>query len=452
MAILLTALLYTLAGWPVTYMLGPISKIERLGLSFLMGIGLTTFAWFLLYLFVGQFDLLTLTVSGFFLASISLIINRILGFRLQKLVIPKLGRIERWLAGILIFLLVQTFLIGSYNPISGWDAIALYDFRGRTIALNHSLQDLTDDSYYTSYPLMTSLAHAAVYMLGGESAQGLHSLLLIAFIAVVYGRLQSWTNARFALLGALFIVLNEEIFQHATVAYVNLAYVVFLVSSILYAVSPTKKGGAGGYLFVGAILAGLTTWIRSDVPFWLIPLALIMIQGLKTRAIVIATCSSLTAYLMRHTWLNFYNEILNSLKLTNERLANPITVNALKQFSQYIPDSSTISLIEGNAPVLVEYLYQYLFAPYRGFWLLVLLMLLVLGKTKNFRLGLIVLALLMSAGMAVMGVMLFSVSYSTWDLLGGSARRMMLFIVPLSLLASVYSAFLARSNKITKHE
>ena len=255
--VLLTALFYSLVGWPLTYMLGKISKIERSGIAFLLSNGLSTFVWFLLYRVVGRFNLFTLLLSGLFILAVSCLINHTFGFKYKNLIDPKLTGFDLKLSHLVIALLLTSFLIGSYNPISGWDAITLYDFRGHTIALNHSLKDLTDDSSYMGYPLMISLDHAAVYMLKGISAQGLHSIILMAFIAVVYGRMCKWTNPRLSLLTILFIILNEEIFAHSTVSYVNLAYLVYLVTGLIYIITPVRESKELGFLFAGGLLIGL---------------------------------------------------------------------------------------------------------------------------------------------------------------------------------------------------
>jgi len=428
-------------------MLGKISKIERLGISFLLGNGLSTFVWFILYRLGAQFDLLTLGFSGLTVFLVSYFINKLFKFKYQNLVIKKFTGLNLKIIYLVVILLLISFVIGNYNPISGWDAVALYDFRGHTIALNHSLKDLTDGSYYLSYPLMISLDHAAIYMLKGISAQGLHSIILMAFIAVVYGRMLKWTNSRLSLLTILFIILNEEIFSHSTVAYTNLAYVVYLVAGFLYVISPKEKSRELGYLFVGGIMIGLTTWIRSDVPFWMMGIVLILIQGWKLRAKILAVFSIFLIYQIRHTWLSFFTGVLISLSLRNEGLSNPITLNALKQISSSVPNIGIINKIIADLPEIIRYVYLYIFSPYRGLWLLTIPIAAVVIKKKDYRLLLLFLTILMSALMVTVGIMLFSATYPTWDQIGGSARRMMLFIVPLSIITSIYALHLIKTGR-----
>src|SRR3989339_990738 len=208
----LTACFYATVGWPLTYVLGKLTRIERLGIAFLLGNGLTTLLWFILYRLTTQFTLLSLLISGLMIFTASYWINKLLKFKYRNAANQKISGLNRWLGSVVITLLSISFIIGNYNPISAWDSVTLYDFRGHTIALNHNLKDLIDGSYYISYPLMISLDHAAVYMLRGINAQGFHSLIFIAFIAVVYGRMCKWTNLKLALLSALFIILNDEIF------------------------------------------------------------------------------------------------------------------------------------------------------------------------------------------------------------------------------------------------
>lgn len=446
-----TSLFYVFVGWPLTYMLGKISKIERVGIAFLLGNGLSTFVWFLLYQTGREFNLFTLFISGLIVFIVSRLINRLCGFKYQNLVEVKPKGLNLKLCYLIIALLLTSFLIASYNPISGWDAITLYDFRGHTIALNHSLKDLLNNSYYMSYPLMVSLDHAAIYMLGGISAQGLHSIFFMSFIAVIYGRMSQWTNQRFSLLTVLFIILNEEIFSHSTVAYVNLSYLVYLVAGILYIVSPSSKLKELGYLFIGGLLTAVTTWIRSDVPFWMLGTLLTLIQGFIIHAKALSLFSIYLTYMMRHTWLKFYTDILVSLKQRNEGLSNPITLNALRSVPGDMPDAETIQKIGNNLPSISWYLYINVFSPYRGLWLLAIPLTIIAIKKKNLRLMLLTLTIIISAAMVTYGVMLFSTSYSTWDQIGGSARRMMLFVVPLIIVTAIYSLYIIKQDKHNAH-
>lgn len=449
-AILLTTIFYSAVGWPATYMLGKISKIERVGISFLLGNGLSTFLWFVLYRLGCQFNLITLCFSGTIIIFISILINKKFKLKYQNLTEIKPSGINLKLVYLIIGLLLASFVIGNYNPISGWDAIALYDFRGHTIALNHSLKGLTDDSYYVSYPLMISLDHAVIYMLKGLSAQGLHSIILMAFSAVIYGRMRVWTNLRLSLISVLLILLNEEIFTHSTVSYVNLSYIVYLVLGFLYIISPSKESRQLGHLFFGGLMIGLTTWIRSDVPFWIIGIILMIIQGWLIKAKLLSIFLAYVAIMLRHYWLAYYVDILNSLNQLNQRLANPITLSAVNSARAYIPDNDTLAKIFTNMSAILSYLYINIFSPYRGLWLLVIPVTIVAVKKANTRLTLLIFAILISIAMVVGGVMLFSTSYSSWEQIGGSARRMMLFIVPLSIIASINALYL--TNKGKKYE
>lgn len=432
--ILLTSIFFIISGWQLTHALGKITLIEKLGAAFLLGNGLTTYIWFLLNLFGVPFDLFSLGVSGGLTFIFGLLINKIFHFRSQTLRIPVLSRLEISLISIIVFLLFSAFVIGSYKPLVAWDSLALYDFRGHSIALNHSLKDLTDDSYYVSYPLMISLDHAVVYMLGGISAQGLHAIIFSAFIAVIFGRLISWSNPLYASIASILIILNKEVFSHSTYAYTNLPYISYLVTSILYAVTPTRTNRQLSFLFLGGLLAGLSTWVRSSEIFWVIPFLLIAVQGYICRAIPLSLSSLALGYYIRNTWTSFFNSIIIKINHPKISIIGNVTIDK-------------IPWIIERLPVYYWYLYLNVAAPYIGYWMMIIPLSIITLQKRDWRLLLLTSSLVFSAILVIMGTIILSTYFPTWNEIGDSARRMMLFIVPLATVSSIYGLSLLSKEK-----
>lgn len=433
--IILVTFFFILIGWPTTYLLGKLSLVERLGLSFLLGSGLTTFIWFILYRIGINFEIKSFIASGLIIYLLSLAANKIFNFKYQKIAEQSTLGLNRWLSYLTVILLISSFIIGSYNPLTAWDSIALYDFRGHTIALNHDLRDLTDNSYYVSYPLYISLTHAVIYMLNGVSAQGIHALIFAAFIAVIYGRMSHWSNQRSALLSILLIILNKEIFSHSTFAYTNLPYIAYLISSMLYAVTPAnQKSSHHGFLFIAALLVGLSTWVRSSETFWVIPMLLILIQGWRLKAKLFSLAVILIGYSIRFIWNSFFISILRAIDFPADSLLSHLNYAALHR-------------ILTNLPEIYWYLYLNVFSPYWGMWMMIVPVLVVIWSRRDLRLTLLLTSIILSGLMVTAGTMIFSTYYTTWNQIGDSARRMMLFIVPLSVITSVYALYL--TNKKT---
>lgn len=434
-AVILTTVLFVISGWYLTYLIPSLEKIERLGLSFLLGAGITTFLWFLLYLAGLPFNLATLTLASLIEISLGYQLARHLKLKPIPSHQVKLTKIHLILiSGVALSLLIA-FLIGSHNPLTAWDSIALYDFRGHAIALNHDLRDITDSSYYVSYPLMVSLVHAVVYMLGGVSAQGIHALILTAFIAVVYGRMKTWTNLTYALVTCILIIGQNEIFAHATYAYTNLPYLAYLVTGIIYAVSATKKDVY--FLPFAGILIGLSTWVRATESFWIIGIVLILVQGWHIKNKLLGVISVVIIILIRMSWNSYLYSVLAALNHTYDQ-----TLSTFRY--------KNVQRIISNWPEIYWYMRLNIFSPYLGMWTLTIPSLFAAISSKNSKLLILVLAIFLSTSMIVVGVMVFSTIYTTWNQIGDSARRMILFMIPLTIITAVYSTYVISREE--KHE
>lgn len=425
-AIIISAIFYVLSGWHLTYLLPSIHKIERVGLAFLIGSGLTTFVWFFGYRAGLPFNLLTLSISGGILATVGYNLSVYLHLKpIYSRII--LSKNEQYLFLSIIVMLFLALLIGSYNPLTAWDSIALYDFRGHAIAINHNLKDITDLSYYISYPLMISLVHSVVYMLGGINAQGIHAIIFSSFIAVVYGRVRSWTNNKYALLTCILIICQKEIFNHSTFAYTNLPYIAYLVSGILYSVS--AKNNKSFWILFSGILFGISTWVRASETFWIIGALLITVQGFIQKNKIQALFSVLLLLAIHYAWTIYYNAVLVSINYTYEQ--------TLSSFGQ-----KNVTQMVSNWREIYDYINLYIYLPYQGFWFLVVPTTLVSILKKDIKLFLLLGTVILTGGMVVLGIMVFSTYYTTWNQIGDSARRMIMFIMPLTIITAVYALHL----------
>jgi len=429
-AIILTSLFFILSGWYLTYLLPLEERLERVGLAFLLGSGLTTWLWFLGCRLGLPLNIPTLLVSAIILVFTGYVLKERFGFVRNKTTLAKLSKTEKYLAITVVTLLILAFLIGSYNPLTVWDSLALYDFRGHAIAMNHSLKDIVDLPYYVSYPLMISLVHSIVYMIAGVSAQGIHAIIFSAFIGILYGRMQHWTNKTYALITCLLVITQSEIFTHATFAYTNLPYLVYLVSGLLYGVLGGKnKSNSQYFLIYSGLFIGLSTWIRSSEIFWILGVMLISWQGVRTKRLFTAVCSIAIIFLIRYSWSSFVISVLLAIDQPDMPRISRFTVEAF-------------SMIIVNALSIAKYAYWNIFLPYIGMWLLTIPMLGVVIVKRNVRVLMLVCAIAMTACMTIVGIMIFSTYFRTWNQIGDSARRMILFVSPLTLIASTYSLYL----------
>ncbi len=417
------ALLGVLSGYPYALHVGG-GVLLRAGLSFLIGSGLTTWIFFLLHI---HFNL-PLTLQ-FALLSYALV--WLIGYVTKPIKTAALSNKQpsSKLVYVPIIITVTAFVIGSYLPLTAWDSIALYDFRAHAITITHSLADMTKSTYDMSYPLNISLLHSFVYMLGGNSAQGLHALFFGSLLAVVYERLREWTNPRWAIIGTILVATSSELFDHATFAYTNLPYTAYLIAGLLYLLSPARRE-----LIIGALLIGLSSWTRSAEPFWLLAWLLLIFQAVRTKDTKTLFIGSLALYGIRYGWTQYYNGVVAGIIGDLPGLTQQLSLAHLPTIYQRLPS-------------YYWYLRLNVIDPYRGYWFLLLPMLTIWLKSKSSRLGLLFFLILTTLLMVVAGVVVMSLFLTSWAEIGTSARRMVLFIIPLSLIGATYAGYVMSNKK-----
>lgn len=420
-AIASITLCFIASGWYLSYLNTSAGKIERFGLAFILGAGFTTFLWFIGYRIGLSLNLVNFGIASLTTVGLGFVLSRVLHLSPLPKQQKPLSKSEKYLSITIIFLLLSAFIIGSYNPLSAWDSIALYDFRGHAIAISHSLSDFEGLSYYLSYPLMTSLVHALVYMLGGVNAQGIHAIIFSSFIAIIYGRLSEWMKPKYVLLTCLLIILQNEIFSHATFAYTNLPYTTYLLAGLLYAVSSGKYS-----MLLAGFMLGLSTWVRSAEVFWIAGIILLIYEGFKSRRLLQAIIGVGIILVARYGWTSYVSAILLSINEPVESLTTHISI-------------SILPVILHNLPQIMHYINEYLIQPYLINWLLVIPTALICITHRHSRLFSLLCGLILSTGLVVVGVMVFSTFFETWDQIGDSAKRMILFIIPYTTIIAMYA-------------
>ncbi len=398
-----------------------LAKLEFTSLLFILSTGISSFYWFLVYLLGYNFSLISLSIALIFgiLSSIFLIRSSNLKVILDKeIFLPW----ERYTIILISTLIILAILVSSYSPIVSWDSLTLYDFRGLIIAQSHSLSDISLNTYYLSYPLMTSLVHAAFYMLGSHSPQIFYALIYASFIFLTYGRMRAWTTRHFALISSLLVATTPFLWQHATISYTNLPYTIFLVGGLLYAPSS---------LLLSGVLIGLSTWVRMSEPFWIVGLLLIAFYGWTQKQKIKAIFGILLAFAMRMTWTTYLSSAYTQANLILEDKANIYNIEIFAK-------------IYANIGTIISYLWEFIITPYFGFWVLAVFSFLpaIIFRSKLY------MSFVLLISMTIIGTAVFSTYFESWYSIGGSATRMILFIAPLSTIVGVRLYYLLKVKNV----
>ena len=396
---------------------------ERLSLSYLLGIGLFTF-------FVFAFDLLfNIDYSIYNTFSLLLSLCAILFAIKRKDTVtffkeikfekkkPKMISVVFW--GIILTLFIYTFIINIYWPVFDWDALALYDFRARVFMVDRNLiHAFLNNNYFLGYPLLTSLAHLFVYQMGLQSPKFIYSLFYLSFILIFYFSLKRNVSEKKTMFFTSVLALTPEIFAHATMSYTNLPYIIFLCSGSFYLFEwiVDKKFS---WLFLSALLTGLSVWVRFSEPFWIIPLIVVFLVSLRYKKL------SNTIYYLIFVlvfWVS-WDRFTIFINKTTQPVLSDTTINNIPII--------VMTILERTV-VVVGHLYKYLFSSW-GLISLLFALIVFLAMT-NYSKKLFVIRITLSFFVILfVGTWIFSITYPGWQDIPDSVRRMGMFFLPLMI-------------------
>lgn len=407
---------FTISGLPWARLAKKLTTIEYISLGFVLGSGMTTFLWFILYRLGLSLDLNSFALAILASYLFGLLVTKTNNFSLVS-IYTNTFKYKNIITSAIIAICISVVIISAYYPVTAWDALTLYDFRGIVIAQTHSLSGIEISSYYLSYPLMTSLMHALTYMLGGSNPNFLYGIFYLSLIAIIYGRTLFLTNAKHALIASLLTASTPLLFEHATISYTNLPYALFLVSAILY--TPSS-------IFLAGLMVGLSTWTRTAEPFWVVGLVYMLYQGFINKNIKPTTLGLISFITIKLSWTKY--------------LAAAYQRHNFVKGSSNIISLDTISVIYSNLPKIMHYVYEFIIYPHLGVFAILIVGLLITlqRRTKNQNTYLPLFAVIIAMiSMIIIGTAVFSTYYKSWYSIGGSATRMVIFLIPLLIVSGV---------------
>ncbi len=270
---------------------------------------------------------------------------------------------RKYLSVTMIILTIIVFMITILWPISEWDALTLYDFRGRLYAeglnfadiQNIDNYDLYNVGYYFSYPPSTSLIHASFYVLGSNLPQIVYPVIFLSFILFFFVTISKHINFDAAYIVSGLLMMTNIFVSHASVPYTNLPFTYFyFVSSILLIEYLFDRKNSK--LFLSALFLAGSSWMRSVEPFYIINILILLIFDLfKDRKYLSFIKFVIPVFLLRKSWSLIQSKYTVSSFLTGFDFKNilgnlfvsiPVVITkALTSFVGFIVSNSMIFLL-----------------------------------------------------------------------------------------------------------
>ncbi len=161
----------------------------------------------------------------------------------------------------LVGLSLTALVVALYWPIWTWDALTMFEYRGRAIAREQSLAFLKHESYWGSFPLLTSLAHALIHLLGAGTPTVLYPPYYLSLLVVFYLNVLKLSSRLAAGGFTLIVATTPLLWQHASEPLSNLPFTFYYAAGAIYAyrwVVACERP----HLLLGGLLLGLSSWTR----------------------------------------------------------------------------------------------------------------------------------------------------------------------------------------------
>jgi len=350
-------------------------------------------------------------------------------YKKRKIIIfPKINIILILVVGgIFLWSLSQTIIW----PPSEWDALALYDYRAvrffetKSLAQSVLTNYLPLVTYNYGYPFFTSLLHAFVYLLGGSNPQFIYSLIYLAFIICFYYCLARRTSKIISMLVTLVLATTPSFIYQSTVSYTNLFYSFYLGMGTIYLwewIADRKNS----YFAISAIFLGLSTFIRSQEPFWIMNLFFVFIYCLKVKEYKKIIVYGVIFFLIRQPWIIYRDSVYASVP-------------------NLFQDPYRFSIQIGKIFEVIPYVISNLASDWKIIFLL-LIFILILGTKQLIKFWYITGLIFLDFLIVFLGTYYLSINFDWWNRIGGSAVRMSMFFTPLILYAVAVLFFPDKRN------
>ena len=259
------------------------SNLEKIGLSFLIGIGFETVFMFIFDLTGIRFTGINLLVISFF-AIIGLNAKYILNCKetisslRAKFHIPeKFDARKVNLIWLVFFLVTITLVYGSVSkslfwPTSAYDNVAGYDLMGKVMAaegkIDNSLFEIDNKPILGSakriiYPPLVPGSFAFAYLFNNETSKIITSMLLIFFIIAFYAFLRKYTVPTNAVIFTFLMLITPEMFAFTSLSTSNIPFAIYAsLGMISFFHWFDKKDNK--YLILSSLLITFSSWSRSE--------------------------------------------------------------------------------------------------------------------------------------------------------------------------------------------
>lgn len=235
--------------------------------------------------------------------------------------------------------LITNLSLNLYWPPSDFDAIAMYDFRGRAISKENNLNAVSG-GYEGSYPLFTSMFHAIGYEFGFENPKFFYSLIFICLVLAFISIVTRATNSTIGLLSGTLLTTTPILYDHAAIAYTNLSFTAYFGLGAVYLTSYL----AGNQKFngvMGSMLLGSSPWIRAATLPYIILLWLVTLVLNRRKKDLWSPVVLIPLFYMffEIPWRYFQTKIINVVGYEQQGISAVFSSGSLNKYLSLLPET-----------------------------------------------------------------------------------------------------------------
>lgn len=181
------------------------------------------------------------------------------------------------------------FVVGAFTALaivairrsfSSWDAMAIWGIKGYAIAAEGTIFAAREwGSHGLSYPLNLPLQIGAFRQISGDLLPASKMLFPAFFASLSLGALSYFRgrgiNPLLAAAASMLLVSTPIVLEHATIAYANLPFAVYLLLAV-FSLSQTSQENSTGPAVLAGLLLALAAWTRPEGMF-VLPVLLLLV-------------------------------------------------------------------------------------------------------------------------------------------------------------------------------
>lgn len=304
--LLLSVITTTFLGWNALSVLSAryaekrLFFLEKLGLSYLFGIGTVTIEMFAMSFFKIEFTKLTILVPWIAIIAVRLLLK---SPPVEKEEAERAHRRDKTFPGNMFLWLISLQVLYNFfralvKPVESYDACAIYGLKAKIIYFAHSLgpdffRKVANNfqGAHPDYPLLVPLAQSWVYtFLGGFNdilVKAIFPCFYLAFIFVFYAVIKRITNNRTLSLVFTFMLASVKQFSdYSTICNTDLVLGVYFGVCVLYLYQWFNNKKDKWFLAISLASSVFCVWTKNEgallVLIVLFILGLNAVLGIKT--------------------------------------------------------------------------------------------------------------------------------------------------------------------------